>query len=86
MNPTERAGKEAVKVLDALAVVSTRLSLSFQIAPHMLVLSEGKVRETCDAIDEAVRSLREILLIAAENGEGPVSPSALRKSDESADK
>jgi hypothetical protein len=84
MDPTTQAGEEAAKVLDALAVISTEFSCHSKAPPHTLVLSAGKLRETCDVIDEAVRALREILKIAVENSGGPVSESALRKLDDSA--
>ena len=65
MDATQMAGKEAGKVLDALAAISVQLSCHANAPPHTLVLSATKVRETCDAIDEAVASLKKILMLTA---------------------
>jgi len=73
VDSTQLAGKEAGKVLDALAAISVQLSCHANAPPHTLVLSASKVRETCDAIDQAVTSLKKILTIAADERGGPVS-------------
>ena len=65
MDATQIASKEAGKVLDALAAISVQLSCHANAPPHTLVLSASKVRETCDAIDEAVTSLKKILMLTA---------------------
>ena len=78
-DPTELAAQEAVKALDALASVSVELSCHCDAHPSTLVLSAGKLRETCATIDDAVRALKEILEIAAESGHGPVPPSSLNR-------
>jgi len=75
---------EAGKVLDALAALSTNLSCHGRGPPHTLVLPAGRVKEVCAAIDEAVASLKRILEIAVENGQGPVPPNALNHGGESA--
>ena len=64
MDSTQKAGMEAGKVLDALAAISVQLACHAKQPPHMLVLSAGQVRSTCDAIDEAVASLKKILMLA----------------------
>ena len=53
---------EAGKVLDTLAALSVRLSCRCDVAPDTLVLDAGKVKEACDAIDDAVLSLKRILV------------------------
>lgn len=60
---------EAGKVLDTLAALSVRLSChTCESAPDSLVLEAGKVKEACDAIDDAVSSLKRILAITEANG------------------
>jgi hypothetical protein len=62
---------EAGKVLDALAAISVQLACHAKQPPHVLVLSAGQVRDTCDAINEAVTSLKKILLLAATDNDPP---------------
>ena len=76
-DPTEQAAQEAARALDALASVSIELSCHCDTHPSTLVLSAGKLRETCATIDDAVRALKEILEIAAASGHGPVPRSSL---------
>ena len=60
---------EAGKVLDTLAALSVRLSChSCDVAPDTLVLEAAKLKEACDAIDDAVLSLKRILAITDANG------------------
>jgi hypothetical protein len=73
VDPTQKAGVEASRVLDALAAISVQLACHAKQPPHMLVLSAGQVRNTCDAIDEAVTSLKKILLIAASERDRPAN-------------
>ena len=74
------AAIEAGKVLDTLAALSVRLSChTCDTAPDSLVLEAGKVKEACDAIDDAVSSLKRILAITDANGasifvDGPGKP------------
>ena len=75
-NP-ERTAAEAGKILDALTALSTDLACHGDVPPHTLILPASKVREACDAIDEAVTSLKHILEIAQEAGHGPIPPSTL---------
>jgi len=72
MDPTRQAADEAAKVLEALAAVSMELQCHCGEPPHKLVLSAGKVQETCGKIDDAVCALKKILAIAVQNGQGPV--------------
>jgi hypothetical protein len=72
--PAKDAAVEAGKILDDLAALSIDLSCHCAAAPHTLVLPASKVREACDAIDDAVASLKRILAIAAASGSGPVPP------------
>jgi hypothetical protein len=59
---------EAGKVLDTLAALSMRLSChSRDVAPDALVLEAAKLKEACDAIDDAVSSLKRILAITDAN-------------------
>jgi hypothetical protein len=74
VQPTQVAAAEAAKVLDDLAALSIDLSCHCDVAPHTLVLPAGKVREACDAIDDAVSSLKRILAIASATGSGPPLP------------
>ena len=58
---------EAAKVLDALAALNLELRCYDQ-TPDTLVLHAERVKEICDAIDDAVRALKRIL--ALNDGEG----------------
>jgi hypothetical protein len=75
---------QAGKVLDALAVLSTELSCHGTKPAHTLVLSAGRVKEVCVAIDQAVDSLKTILELAVQSGQGPVPPGALNVPGQSA--
>jgi hypothetical protein len=63
--------KEAARALDALAALSVELSCHCDRPPDELVLDAGKLKETCSAIDEAVASLRRVLMLA-ERRDGPL--------------
>jgi len=63
-----KAAAEAGKVLDALSALSMELSCHCDVPPDRLVLQAGQLRDTCEAIDEAVESLKRILAIADANG------------------
>jgi hypothetical protein len=62
------AAIEAGKVLDTLAALSVELSCQCDVPPDTLVLEAGKLKEACDAIDEAVASLKRILAITDPTG------------------
>jgi hypothetical protein len=59
---------EAGKVLDSLAALSVQLSCHCDVAPDTLVLRAGKVKEACEAIDDAVAALKRILAITDAKG------------------
>lgn len=59
---------EAGRALDALAALSIRLSCHCDVAPDTLVLNAAKVKEACDAIDDAVDALKRILAVTDANG------------------
>ena len=59
---------EAGKVLDSLAALSVRLSCHCDLPADQLVLEAGKVKEACEAIDDAVASLKRILAITDAKG------------------
>jgi hypothetical protein len=59
---------EAARVLDALAALSIRLSCHCDVAPDTLVLNAAKVKEACEAIDDAVDALKRILAVTDANG------------------
>jgi hypothetical protein len=75
MNDPAQTAAEASKILDALAALSSDLACHCDVPPHTMILPASKVREACDAIDEAVAALKRILAIAEESGHGPISPS-----------
>ena len=58
---------EAAKVLDTLAALSVEMKCYDQ-TPDTLVMNAGRVKEVCDAIDDAVRALKRIL--ALNDGDG----------------
>lgn len=59
---------EAGKVLDTLAALSIELSCHCDVAPDTLVLPARRVKDACDAIDDAVMSLKRILALADSDG------------------
>ena len=81
---TSEAAGEAGKVLDALSVLSTDLACHGSKPAHVLVLPAGRVKEVCAAIDEAVASLKRILDLAAQTGQGPVPSQTLANPGDSA--
>ncbi len=72
--PAKDTAIEVGKILDDLAALSIDLSCHCDVPPHTLVLPASKVREACDAIDDAVASLKRILSIAAASGNSPAPP------------
>ena len=77
MNNPEQTAAEAGRILDSLAALSADLACHCDVPPHTMILPASKVREACDAIDEAVVALKRILVIAQESGHGPIPPSTL---------
>ena len=68
---------QADKILDALAALSADLACHCDVPPHTMILPASKVREACDAIDQAVAALKRILELEHASGRGPMSPEAL---------
>jgi hypothetical protein len=64
----ELTAVKAGRVLDALAALSIRLSCHCDVAPETLVLNAAKVKEACNAIDDAVDALKRILAVTDANG------------------
>jgi len=64
---------EVVNVLDCLSALSADLNCksSTDSTPDALVLSSAQVREACAAIDEAVDSLKRLLIKSVAEGGGP---------------
>lgn len=58
----QQTALEAAKVLDTLAALSLELKCYDQ-TPDTLVLNAGRVKEVCDAIDDAVNALKRILAL-----------------------
>ena len=68
---------EVVNVLDCLSALSADLNCRANVPPHALVLSASQVKEACAAIDEAVDSLKRLLIASVAEGGGP--PFAARR-------
>ena len=64
---------EVVNVLDCLSALSADLNCKCAAPGEDLVLSSTQVREACAAIDEAVDSLKRLLVISVAEGGGPQS-------------
>jgi len=63
---------EANNALDALSALSVELACHHREAPpDRLVLPARKLRDACEKIDAATGSLKRILRLALENGQGP---------------
>jgi len=77
MQPAKETAIDVVKVLDSLAALSADLACNCNAPPHKLVLSASRVQDACTAIDEAVVSLKRILVAAEEDGGGPVAANDL---------
>lgn len=65
---------EVVTVLDCLSALSADLNCKCAVPGEELVLSSAQVKEACAAIDEAVDSLKRLLIISVAEGGGPQSP------------
>ena len=79
MDSPEKTAVEAGQILDALAALSADLACHCDVPPHTIILPASKVREACDAIDEAVAALKRILDIAHQSGHGPIPPDTLNE-------
>ena len=78
--PTDEAVPIAVqadKILDSLAALSADLACHCDVPPHTMILPATKVKEACNAIDQAVAALKRILEIEQASGRGPLSPDTL---------
>lgn len=64
----ERTAIEAGKVLDTLTALSVELSCHCDVTPDTLVLDARRVKDACDAIDDAVAALKRILAITDASG------------------
>lgn len=67
-NQLQNTAIEAGKVLDTLAALSLELSCHCDVSPDTLVLPAGKVKDACEAIDDAVAALKRILAITDAKG------------------
>lgn len=63
-----RTADEAGKVLDALSALSLELACHCDVSPDELVLQAQQLRDACEAIDDAVASLKRILALADAHG------------------
>jgi hypothetical protein len=75
----QAAAIEAGKVLDTLAALSVELACHCDVTPDTLVLEAGKLKEACDAIDDAVSALKRILAITDASGASIIVDSAGHK-------
>lgn len=66
--PNDSTVIDAGRVLDTLAALSIRLSCHCDGAPDTLVLEAAKVKEACNAIDDAVDALKRILAVTDASG------------------
>ena len=62
---------EVVNVLDCLSALSADLNCKCAAPGEELVLSSSQVKDACAAIDEAVDSLKRLLIISVAEGGGP---------------
>ena len=82
MHETRKTAAEVCTILDSLAALSQDLSCHKNEPRDTLVLSAGKTQDACDAIESAVKALREILEIAADAGGGPIPPAVADRLDD----
>ena len=68
---TSKIAEQAAEALDMLAALSVELACHCDAPPDRLVLGAGKLKEPSRTIDDAVESLKRIL-VAAEAREGPL--------------
>ena len=79
MSPAGERSLEIGRILDALAAVSVDLSCHCDAPPDRLVLSAAKVREACNAIDQAVGGLKRLLHDAEAEGGAAIAPEVLQR-------
>jgi hypothetical protein len=82
VHETRKTAAEVCTILDSLAALSQDLSCHRNEPRDALVLSAGKARDACAAIDGAVAALREILEIAEKAGGGPIPPAVAHRLDD----
>lgn len=82
MQTTRKMAIEVGTVLDSLTALSQDLSCHGKTDREALVLTAGKTQDACDAIDEAVTALKEILAIAEAAGGGPIPLAVADRLDE----
>ncbi len=82
MHETKKTAAEVCTILDSLAALSQDLCCHKNVARETLVLSAGKTQDACEAIESAVKALREILEIASEAGGGPIPPAVADRLDD----
>ncbi|HVF63051.1 MAG TPA: hypothetical protein VNE58_03555 [Casimicrobiaceae bacterium] len=70
MRDTRKTAIDAGKVLDALTALSLELKCKCEGGPdRRLVLESHAVKEACDAIDDAVASLKDMLIASGRANE-----------------
>ena len=84
-NNAQETSAQVGRILDALTALSVDMSCHCESPPDRLVLSAGRVRDACDAIDEAVSALKRVLQIAEANGGAVIPPDVLRRAGRAAD-
>ena len=76
---TKETAIEVCRILDALTALSVDIACHDDIPAVQLVLSAEKVRDSCEAISEAVSSLKRILQITEAHGGGLIPPAVVKK-------
>jgi hypothetical protein len=71
LNP--EIGRELYNIIDALVALKMDLSCDPALPGESLVLSAGKARDACDALESATTSIKKIAV--ALNGQTPGDPS-----------
>lgn len=82
MHTTKQTAVEVGTILDSLAALSQDLACHGKGHPNDVVLSVHKTQEACQAIDKAVEALREILVMTAADGGGPIPPAMAERLDD----
>ena len=76
---TKETAIEICRILDALTALSVDIACHDDIPAHRLVLPAAKLRNSCEAIGEAVSSLKRILQITEAHGGGLIPPAVVSK-------
>ena len=76
---TKETAIEVCRILDALTALSVDIACHDDIPAVQLVLSAEKVRASCEAISDAVSSLKRILQITEAHGGGLIPPAVVTK-------